>query len=143
MRGDLAWVRKTFRWVMTSTMAVATLCCAVFLFAGQAIIRHWAGAPAVPPYRLLFWMCIWVLISTYMNNIACILVAASETRIQAWSSVAGAAVNLALSLWLVQTMGSVGVILGTVISYLLILVGPQTWKAIVVQNVTPSAKDVR
>jgi O-antigen/teichoic acid export membrane protein len=73
-------------------------------------------------------MCIWVLISTFMNNVACILVAASETRVQAWSSVAGAIVNLALTLWLVRTLGSVGVILGTVISYLLLLVGPQFWK---------------
>ena len=74
-------------------------------------------------------MCVWVLISTFMNNVSTILVAASETRIQAWSSVVAAIVNLGLSIWLVQRMGPVGVILGTVISYLVILVGPQVWKA--------------
>ena len=134
VRGDIGWVRKTFRRVMTSTMSVAVFFCALFLLAGQFLIRHWAGPLSVPHYSLLFWMCVWVLISTFMNNIACILVAASETRVQAWSSVAAAIINLALSLWLVRTMGSLGVILGTVFSYLLILVGPQVWKTAKILN---------
>ncbi len=141
VRGDLVWIRTTFRRVMISTMGLALTCCIVFLFAGRFLILHWAGAKAVPSGKLLFWMCIWVLISTFMNNVACILVAASETRIQAWSSVVGAIVNLALSIWWVRSMGSVGVILGTVISYLLLLVGPQTWKVLKVMNRPSESRD--
>jgi hypothetical protein len=53
---------------------------------------------------------------------------ASETRVQAWSPVVAMIVNLTLSMWLVQRINPVGVILVTVISYLLVLVGPQVWK---------------
>lgn len=140
VREDLGWIRKTFRRVMGSTMSLAALCCAIFLLAGRFLIRHWAGEAAVPSQTLLFWMCVWTLICTFMNNVACLLVAASETRVQAWSSVAGAIANLAISIWLIRTMGSVGVILGTVISYVIFMIGPQTWKAIRV--LTSSSKRV-
>jgi len=134
VRGDLDWVRKTFRKIMASTMAVAIFFCTIFLFFGQFLIRHWAGPSAVPSAALIFWMCIWVLISTFMGNDACILLAASETRLQAWSSVIGAIANLGLSLWLVHTMGSIGVILGTIISYIIFLVAPQVWKVAKILN---------
>jgi O-antigen/teichoic acid export membrane protein len=129
VRGDLGWVRKTFRRSMFLTMGMAAACCPVFFLGGRLLIRIWAGADAVPPQALLGWMCVWVLINTFMSNVSVILVAASETRVQAWSSVVAMIVNLALSILLVKSMGPVGVILGTVISYLLVLVGPQVWKA--------------
>jgi O-antigen/teichoic acid export membrane protein len=128
VRGDYFWVRATFRRVMLATMGVALACCVVFMFAGRFLIRHWAGADAVPSETLVIWMCAWVLINTFMNNVACILVAASETRVQAWSSLASAVLNLVLSIWWVRSLGSVGVILGTFVSYLIALLVPQTWK---------------
>jgi O-antigen/teichoic acid export membrane protein len=53
-------------------------------------------------------------------------VAKGETRLQAWCSLAAAALNLALSICWVQRIGALGVILGTIVSYLLVLVVPQT-----------------
>lgn len=123
--GDVGWIRRTFRGAMSSTMIMALACCPIFFFGGRSLIRIWAGTAAVPPQALLGWMCIWVLINTFMNNVSIVLVAAKEIRVQAWSSALAAIANLALSIWLVQRMGSVGVILGTVISYLVVLVVPQ------------------
>jgi O-antigen/teichoic acid export membrane protein len=128
VRGDMPWIRITFRKTMLWTMGLAACLSAVFLLAGRILIRYWAGSMAVPSFALLFWMCVWVMISTFMNNVACILVAVSETRLQAWSSMIGAVLNLGLSIWLVHSLGSLGVILGTVVSYLVALVGPQAWK---------------
>ena len=73
-------------------------------------------------------MCFWVLISTFMNNTATVLVAKGETRLLAWLGLVAAAVNFALSIYWVQRMGAPGVILATIVSYLVLLVGPQTWK---------------
>ena len=42
-------------------------------------------------------------------------------------SIAAALVNVVLSIALVQRVGAVGVIAGTVLSYLFVLIGPQTW----------------
>lgn len=126
-RGDLPWVRITFRRTMWITMGTAFAFAVLFAIFGRWIIRVWATNAAVPGEILMLLMCIWVLICTFMNNTATVLVSKGETKLQAWCSLAAAVVNLALSIWLVQIVGASGVILGTIISYLLVLIVPQTW----------------
>ena len=137
-RGDLPWIRRTFHRTMVLTMSIAVAGSLLFAFAGRWIIRMWASRAAVPTEELLLLMCVWVVISTYMNNTATVLVAKGETRLMAWFGLAAAALNLALSIYLVQRIGAPGVILGTTISYLALLVGPQTWKVYQVLKVRDS-----
>ena len=127
-RSDLPWVRQTFRRTMQLTMGTALLFALLFALAGRTIIRLWASNAAVPTQTLMLLLCAWILLSTFMNNTATILVAKGETRLQAWCSIAAALLNLALSIYWVQRIGPPGVILATIVSYLLILVVPQTWK---------------
>ena len=128
-RGDLKWVRRMFRRTMWATMSIALGCSVLFALAGRWIIRVWASQAAVPTEGLMLLMCVWVLISTFMNNTATVLVAKGKTRLIAWCGLASAAMNLALSIIWVQRIGAPGVILGTIVSYLVIVVVPQTWKA--------------
>ena len=72
-RGDLKWVRRMFRRTMWATMSIAFGCSVVFALAGRWIIRVWASQAAVPTERLMLLMCVWVLISTFMNNTATVL----------------------------------------------------------------------
>lgn len=127
-RGDLPWIRQTFRRTMALTMSIALAASLLFAIAGRWIIRIWASRAAVPTQELLLLMCVWVLICTFMNNTATVLVAKGETRLLAWCGLAAAALNLALSIYWVQRIGAPGVILATIVSYLIVLVGPQTWK---------------
>jgi O-antigen/teichoic acid export membrane protein len=140
-RGDLAWVRRTFRRTMWVTMSIALGCSVSFALAGRWIIRVWAGQAAVPTQELLLLMCVWVILSTFMNNTATVLVAKGETRLQAWCALVAAALNLGLSIYWVQRIGAVGVILGTIVSYAVVLVGPQTWKVyrVMLENVSSVA----
>jgi len=128
VRGDIEWIRRMLRLVMASTMSVAGCACAVLVWFGRQIIGLWAGPVAVPPEGLLVAMCLWIMISTYMANTSTVLLATNETRMQAWLSVGAAALNLGLSILLVQRIGPIGVILATIISYMVVLIGPQTWK---------------
>ena len=114
---------------MWATMSIALGCSVLFALAGRWIIRVWASQAAVPTEGLMLLMCVWVLISTFMNNTATVLVAKGKTRLIAWCGLASAAMNLALSIIWVQRIGAPGVILGTIVSYLVIVVVPQTWKA--------------
>ena len=57
---------------------------------------------------------------------SCLLAAVSRTREQGMLSLIAAAVNLGLSILLVQRIGAVGVISGTILSYLFVLVVPQS-----------------
>jgi O-antigen/teichoic acid export membrane protein len=129
-RGDLRWIRRTLRMVILISMSAAGVGCIILIIWGKTLIRIWAGPAAVPTQTLIVLMCVWVMICTFMANTSTVLAASKMTRLLAWLSVAVAFTNLAASIWLVQRIGSVGVILGTIGSFLLILVIPQTWKVI-------------
>jgi O-antigen/teichoic acid export membrane protein len=126
-RDDMAWVRRTFRHVLWITMGSALGFALLFALAGRWMIRIWASQAAVPTETLMLLMCAWILISTLLSNTANILMAKGETRMQAWCALGAAAGNLALSISWVQRIGAPGVILATIVSFLIVLVGPQTW----------------
>jgi O-antigen/teichoic acid export membrane protein len=125
-KGDLAWIRRAYarnRWITLATLAVG---CGVLLSAGRKIILLWAGPAAVPSASLLRLMCVWMVIFAIATNQSCLMGATNHIRKQAIFAVLGAAVNLALSVHWVKTMGVPGVLLGTVASYLLFIVIAQT-----------------
>ena len=125
-RADHAWLRRAFRMNLLVTVALNLAFAIGLVSFGRSLIRWWAGGAAVPSFSLLVVMAIWATISGCMTAESCLLAAVNRTREQGVLSIIAAVVNLALSIFLVQRMGSVGVIAGTVLSYLLILVVPQT-----------------
>ena len=125
-RRDYGWIRRTFSVTMKGTVALNLFCVAVLVLFGRSLIRLWAGPAAVPTTALLLAMGIWALISGFMSVESCLLAALNRTREQAVLSIVAAVVNIALSLWLVRHIGSLGVIGGTILSYLLVLVVPQS-----------------
>jgi len=127
-RRDMKWVRHTFKRTMWITMGLALAACAMLAVMGRWLIRIWAGPSVVPTQQLLLLMCIWMIISTFMNNTSIVLVSKGDTRFQSRLSIAAAVLNLALSIYWVQRIGVTGVILGTIVSYLLMMIIPQTWK---------------
>ncbi len=127
-RGDLAWVRKTFRRTLWITMGSAVGFALVFAVWGRWLIRIWASEAAVPAEELMLLMCAWMVISTFMSNTANILMAKGETRTQAWCALAAAGANLALSILWVRRIGAPGVILATIVSFLIAQAAPQTWR---------------
>jgi O-antigen/teichoic acid export membrane protein len=136
-RGDLRWIRRTLRMVILVSMGVAGVGCVILIIWGKSLIQVWAGPAAVPSQTLIVLMCVWVMICTFMANTSTVLAATNMTRLLAWLSVSVAVVNLVASIWLVQRIGSVGVILGTIGSFVLILVIPQTWKVLMILRTPP------
>jgi O-antigen/teichoic acid export membrane protein len=125
-KGDLSWIRLAYirnRW---STVVVLVVGCTTLLFAGQHIILLWAGVAAVPSMLLLKLMCVWMVIFAITTNQSCLMGATTRVKRQAIFSLLGAAANLFLSILWVRTMGVPGVLLGTIVSYLVFIVVPQT-----------------
>lgn len=125
-RGEYDWMRRAFRRTMQATLALNLAFALVLLTCGRMLIRIWAGPAAVPTVTLLGPMALWAIISGAMTVESCLLAAVNRTREQGVLSIIAAALNLALSIVLVQRIGAVGVIAGTVLSYLLVLVVPQS-----------------
>ena len=123
---DFNWIRRTFAATMTGTVALNLLSAAILLAFGRSLIRIWAGAAAVPAFALLFAMCVWAVINGFMSVESCLLAALNRIREQAVLSIIAAALNIFLSLMWVRQIGALGVIGGTIVSYLLVLVVPQT-----------------
>jgi O-antigen/teichoic acid export membrane protein len=126
-RGDYTWVRKTFWRAAYAGMGTVTLAVTAFALFGRTIIRWYVGPAAVPTEILLVAICIWIVISTGMDLEACFLAAINRVRLQGALSIVAAVLNLGLSIYFVKRIGPLGVILGTIISYAVTLIGPQTW----------------
>jgi O-antigen/teichoic acid export membrane protein len=140
-KGDFGWIRRTFATTMKATTALNLFCVAALVVFGRSVIRLWAGPAAVPSISLLLAMGMWAMISGFMSVESCLLAALNRVRGQAMLSIVAAAVNLALSLVLVRRIGSLGVIAGTIGSYLIVLVVPQT--VIVVRVLRTELRDRR
>ena len=125
-RCDYGWIRRTFALTMKGTVALNLAAVILLTLFGRAVIRIWAGPAAVPTTQLLLAMGVWTLISGFMSVESCLLAALNRTREQAVLSIAAAIVNIVLSIVLVRHVGAVGVIGGTILSYVLVLVVPQS-----------------
>jgi O-antigen/teichoic acid export membrane protein len=126
VRGEYAWVRRTFWNVARLSMGSTAAAVLIMAFFGRSLIRWYVGPAAVPSQWLLLAMCFWTLLSTGMNVEACLLAAINRVKWQSILGVIAVVLNVAFSIYLVQRVGSVGVILGTILSYLLVVVVPQT-----------------
>jgi O-antigen/teichoic acid export membrane protein len=125
-RGDRNWVRRSFRMNLKITIISSLLLGLPLVVFGRWIIEKWAGAVAVPSLGLLVCMGIWSVIYGAMNSQSCLLASSGRIKGQVTYSLVAAAVNLGLSLALVQKFGVVGVIIGTVGAFLICIVVPQS-----------------
>jgi O-antigen/teichoic acid export membrane protein len=137
VRRDMVWIRTTYYRMRWATLAAVALACAILLPAGRTIIRIWAGAGAVPSAGLLYLMCGWMIVLAITMNQACLMGATYHLRTQTISSCTAAAVNLGLSIWWVRRLGSEGVILGTLVSYVLFILFVQAREVRSILNTTP------
>lgn len=127
-RGELDWIRRSYRRMRRFTTLSLAAGVAILLLFGRAIVRIWAGPAAVPSRTLLELMCAWMIIFAVCTNQSCLMAATSRVRRQAIFAVLSAFANLALTLYWVRPLGVVGVILGTIVSYLLFVLAIQTWE---------------
>lgn len=145
-RGDYEWVRRAFWSTVKFAMGAVTIAVLILSLFGRWLIRWYAGSAAVPTTLLLLAICAWTLISAGMELEACLLAAINRIKEQGVLGVIAAALNVTLSIYLVKRLGSLGVILGTMLSYLLIVVVPQTiivWRALYRPPQTAAIADTR
>ena len=127
-KGQIDWVRSTYEATTRRVLgAVSGAALLVGLF-GRLVIRLWAGAAAVPRAELLWLMAGFAVLQATTTNQAVLLTATGRLRLEAIVGALAAIMNLWLSIVLVQRIGSVGVILATILSFLVFMVVPQEWE---------------
>ena len=123
-RKDIIWVRRAFQIHLWGGTLFAIAASGVLITVARPFIAWWAGEDVVPDVQLVWWMATWAVINGFTNPIACLLAAASHLKMQTVFSAFAAVVNLALSIFLVQRIGTTGVIAGTVMTYAVFICGP-------------------
>ena len=123
-RHDLSWVRRTFRLTTGVNLLVAFSAALPLMLFGRKLIGWWAGQAAIPPQALLYWMAVWILISSAMNSVGCLLNGAGRIKGQSIYSTATAVASVTLAFLLVQRYGIVGVVAGMVLAFVVFNVIP-------------------
>lgn len=124
-RGDRQWVRSTYRSIAQKSFFCIAVLAFLFGIFGGTIVRLWVGPVAVPDAPLMWLMALWAIVVCYTSNQSMLLVAMGRLRVQTYVAVGAALVNLPLSIFLVQRIGSHGVILATIISFVTVMLLPQ------------------
>ena len=79
------------------------------------IINIWVGSKIRFPYLSVVFMGIYTVISVWNNNFGYILGGISKIRLGAISAIFAGGINIPISIYLANTIGIAGVILGTIL----------------------------
>jgi O-antigen/teichoic acid export membrane protein len=123
-RGDTAWVRRTLR-RSTLVTFVATAGSSLFLVVtGDTIIHIWVGDSISPSTALLVGLGLWAIAYSMSNALAMLMNAADAIRVQAVLATLMAVSNALISIALVQRIGIVGAVAGSLIAQVLFILIP-------------------
>jgi len=95
----------------------------VMLFGGKSIILIWTARNVIPPQNLLAGFALLVWFNCMNSSSITYLNALSIVRQRSILQILNALVNLVLSVFLVQKIGIMGVLLGTLIPYAIFILG--------------------
>lgn len=115
--GDWPWIRRVLNRLVLLMLPLA-LASGVLVLASPWLVKWWLGEVAVGSLSLYGGFAVYVLLSCWSNIWAYFLNGIGEVRVQVYSALCAAAVNLPLSLWFARGLGlgEAGVIWGTVVS---------------------------
>ena len=127
-RRDMDWLRKTYRRTTRTSLLVVSVAALLAGLLGRTLIRYWAGEPAVPSLSLMWCMAFWAVLVATTTNQALLLTATSRLKLESSVALIAAVANVFLSIHLVTRLGSLGVLLSTIVSFLVFMIGPQEWE---------------
>lgn len=116
-RGDLAWVRRTFRRSMRLALMISAPVSLALVVIGLPLIFAWVGTQVRPPLGLVVAFGIWTPLLAVGTAIAMLMNAAQVMRFQIVVALTMAVTNIVLSVALASRIGLAGVVWGSIIGY--------------------------
>jgi O-antigen/teichoic acid export membrane protein len=122
--GDMEWVKRVFvksiRWALFISIPSAFM----LVMLGGWIIELWVGQEMVPSMALLIGCGIWLVLMTIGNALGVFLNGLQLVKIQIIIATSSAIMNVLISIFLIKTIGVVGAVFGSVISYVIFAILP-------------------
>jgi len=126
-RGDVDWVRKTLKRSIAAGLAISLIVGITLVFTGAPIVRFWSNGEVNPSTGLLLGLAVFLLCNSLDAPVAMFLNGMNVIGFQVIRSILMAALNISLSIVLVQSFGVVGAILGTVVAQIACLIIPSAF----------------
>jgi O-antigen/teichoic acid export membrane protein len=108
--GDIDWARRTLVRSTTFCAGGAAVLSTVLFLVGKPVVRLWLGDDLVPSTALLAAAAVWTVVSAASAPLAFFLNGNEKFRAQLVAGVPMAICNIGVSLWLVQSIGTSGVL---------------------------------
>lgn len=116
---DHDFVRRTFLRSIKWTFYVSVAGALLLLLAGQKIVEMWTTGAIVPPWSLLVCMSLWLILESTGNALGVLLNGLGVVRQQVWVVTAFVLLVFPLKLWWGHEWGAFGVVLASIIAYLI------------------------
>lgn len=121
-RGDMNWVRKTFRRTLILFSAIGVLSALVMGLGSFWIIRVWVGAEMEPTLFMALGFALWSFITNFYAAISALMANNRFLKQLIWLTSTGALSSLALKLVFAPSLGVTWVIWATVLGYGLVCI---------------------
>lgn len=125
-RGDTAWVKRTLLRSLLTVLVIAGIPCVIFASFGKTIIEIWAGPSVLPQRNLLIALSAWTIISASGNAVAMFLNGANIVKFQVLCASLMAPIAVLIKFLLTPQLGISGVVWGTLIAYVPLVVLPMS-----------------
>ncbi len=112
-----SWIRKTFRNLIVTSLAIAIVMAIFLTILGPAIINLWSRGMVQSSRGIIIVLGLYSMVHAWTNVHAIFLNGLDRMHKQAGSAVIQAILNIGISIFLVKRMGILGVALGSLISY--------------------------
>jgi O-antigen/teichoic acid export membrane protein len=123
-RGDSAWVRQTLKRSLITAVSIAAVLSSLLVLFGDRIISAWVGHEVSPPFLLLVGLGAWKILEAAGSALAAFLNGANVLRLQMLIASVMGITAIALKFILVVQIGLPGVVLATILAYLLLVLLP-------------------
>ena len=123
-RGEVFWVKRTFYRLLMVALFIFLPITAVLVLLGPQILYFWVGKTVMPSFTLLLALGLWAIMIFTNGCYSMLLNASNVFRFQIICCVAMNIIGLPLSILLVYMIGIPGVIFGTIISCLFVVLLP-------------------
>ena len=118
-RKDYSWIKTAFSRSMVLSFFVSSTLSVIFIVFGRLIIRHWVGKEFYISVGLILALGVWNIIMSISGPISVLLNSHNIIGFQILTSSLMGVTNLFLSIFLVNRIGVVGVVIGSIISVLI------------------------
>lgn len=126
-KNDKAFIRKTLKSSLTTTLAYTAIVATVLVFAGGQIVDVWTKTAIQISLGLLAAYACWAILEAVGNALSMFLNGCGIVRQQVVQVVVFSVVSIAVKFFMIRNFGLEAMILGTVVTYAIITAAVYGW----------------